>query len=67
MLSTITERTILIADKEYETRNKGATVPKGLSSMNLAEMKEEAKKTELEVSASDTKRSLMLRMTEQLR
>ncbi|CAE7582602.1 RE1 [Symbiodinium sp. CCMP2592] len=55
-------RTILIADREYETKRKGVAVPKGLSSMNLDELKAEAHKMELTVKSGDTNGSLMLRI-----
>ncbi|CAE7227655.1 RE2, partial [Symbiodinium sp. CCMP2592] len=57
-------RTILISDREYETKRKGVAVPKGLSSMNLDELKAEAHKMELTVKSGDTKGSLMLRRDE---
>ncbi|CAE7456103.1 RE1 [Symbiodinium sp. CCMP2592] len=55
-------RTVILADKEFETKNKGQAVPKGLSSMSLQELKDEAMKMELEVRTNDTKGSLMLRI-----
>ena len=57
-------RTVIIADREFEAKNKGQAVPKGLSAMNLAELKEEAAKMEIEVRSKDTKGSLMLRIRE---
>ena len=50
-------RSIILADREYETKTKGAAVPKGLSSMNLAELKEEARKMELVVAPGTRRRA----------
>ncbi|CAE7551345.1 GIP, partial [Symbiodinium necroappetens] len=54
-------RTVLNADAEYH-RTPGNPVPKGLSSMTLAELKSEAEKLGIPTSTKETRGSLMLKV-----
>lgn len=53
-------RTVLTADSEYN--NRTAAVPKGLSSMNLGELKAEAERLGIPMVAKETRGSLMLKV-----
>ncbi|CAE7925557.1 GIP [Symbiodinium necroappetens] len=53
-------RTVLTADREYEDNQKKS--PKGLSSMNLAELRNEAGRIGMETGPKETRGSLMLRI-----
>ncbi|CAE7025469.1 GIP, partial [Symbiodinium sp. CCMP2456] len=55
-------RTILMADMDYEKQNTTGAVPKKLSGMNLAELREEATKMNLSVHDKESKGTLMLRI-----
>ena len=54
-------RTVLTAESEYH-RGGAASVPKGLSSMSLAELRAEATKLEIPMGSKETKGSLMLKI-----
>ncbi|CAE7603954.1 GIP, partial [Symbiodinium microadriaticum] len=55
-------RTVLLADMEFEKKNKSGNTPKGLSGMTLKELREEAGRLNLEVGPKETRGALMLRI-----
>ncbi|CAE7948536.1 RE1 [Symbiodinium sp. KB8] len=53
-------RTVLTADSEYHKETK--TIPKGLTSMTLAELRNEAEKLKIPLATKETRGSVMLKV-----